>query len=178
MSLVAATWTGALATIGLLAGAALTAWYARKAFREQSKEVKILQQQAERDMDDRRRAQAIHIFTWAEQRPYNDDPGDMRAAACVRNTSQQPVYDVRLGWGASGQQAWPVLLPGDEHVVTGAGTAVTDGSASVWAEFRDAAGTRWRTTSIGELKPVVNVIPAKGDHLTGADHHSSNGTKQ
>jgi hypothetical protein len=110
MSLVVATWTGALATVGLFAGAAFTAWYARMAFREQSKEVKLLQRQAERDIDDRHRAQAIRVFTWAEQRPYNDEPDDMRAVAFVRNTSQQPVYDVRLGWGASGQQAWPVLL--------------------------------------------------------------------
>lgn len=58
MSLLVATWIGALTTVGLLVGAAFTAWYARKAFREQSKEVKILQQQAKRDIDDRLRRQA------------------------------------------------------------------------------------------------------------------------
>jgi hypothetical protein len=58
MSLLVATWIGALAIVGLLVGAAFTAWYARRAFREQSEEVKILWQQAERDIDDRRRDQA------------------------------------------------------------------------------------------------------------------------
>jgi hypothetical protein len=154
MSLLVATWTGALATVGLLVGAAFTAWYARKAFREQSEEVKILQQQAKRDIDYRRRDQAAHVFAWAELRPYDDDPGDMRAAACLRNTSQQPVYNVRLGWGADGQQTWRVLLPGEERVIPGAGSAVADGTVPVWAEFRDAAGISWHTTSDGELGPV------------------------
>ena len=36
MSLLAATWTAALAIVGLFIGAVITAWYARKAFREQS----------------------------------------------------------------------------------------------------------------------------------------------
>src|SRR5690348_10614009 len=85
MSLLVATWTGAIATLGLLAGAGITAWYARKAFREQAEQVKILREQADRDIDQRRRDQATRVFAWTEQRPFDDDPADQRAAACVRN---------------------------------------------------------------------------------------------
>ncbi len=151
MSLLVATWTGAIATVGLLAGAGVTAWYARQAFREQAEQVKILREQADRDLDQRRRDQAARVFAWTEQRPFDDDQADPRAAACVRNTSQQPVYDVSVGWGTSGQQRWPVLLPGAEHVIPGAGSSVADGTSAVWAQFRDAQGVDWRTTSTGEL---------------------------
>src|SRR6266568_2255038 len=107
MSLLVATWTGAIATVGLLAGAGVTAWYAHQAFREQAEQVKILREQADRDIDQRRRDQATRVFAWTEQRPFDDDPADPRAAACVRNTSQQPVYDVRLGWARAGNSAGP-----------------------------------------------------------------------
>ena len=69
MSLLVATWIGALATVGLLVGAGITAWYARKAFREQSHEVALLQEQVKnqqsdrtREAADRRKAQAAKVF--------------------------------------------------------------------------------------------------------------------
>ncbi len=148
MSLLVATQVTAVATGVLAFFAIVTAVFAYLAFREQSVEVGLLQRQAARDSEQRRREQAAHVFAWVEQRPYD---GDMRAAACVRNTSQQPVYDIRLGWGDGGQQTWPVMLPGEEHVFPGAGSMVADGTAPVWAEFRDTAGIRWRTTSTGKL---------------------------
>ncbi len=140
----------AVATATLAAGAIVTAIYAIRAFRSQSAEVGLLQEQASRGSKQRHQEQAIRIFTWAEQRPLNG-PDDMRPAACLRNTSQQPIYDISPGWGTSEQHSRPVLLPGGEHIITGAGSSVADGTAPVWAEFRDAAGNRWRTTSTGEL---------------------------
>jgi hypothetical protein len=151
MSLLAATWTGVGATVGLFLGAIVTARYAIKAFRKQSEEVQLLQQQAERDIEQRRRAQPTQVFAWVESRPFQGNPEDMRAAACLRNKSAQPVYNILLGWGDSGQQRQRVLLPGEEHIMPGVGSTVADGKLPVWAEFRDAAGVRWRTTSEGEL---------------------------
>jgi arginine exporter protein ArgO len=58
MSLIAATQITAIATVVLALGAIITAWFAIKAFRKQTQEVALLQQQAERDIDQRRRAQA------------------------------------------------------------------------------------------------------------------------
>jgi hypothetical protein len=150
MPLLAATQITAIATAALAFLAAITAVFAYLAFRKQSAEVRLLQQQAKRDAEQRRRDQAAHLFAWADQRPLNG-PDDIRAAAYLRNTSRQPIYSISLGWGDSGQQSWPVLLPGGEHVIPGAGSAVANGTAAVWAEFRDASGIRWRTTSRGDL---------------------------
>ncbi len=153
MSLLAATQITAVATAGLALFAAVTAVFAFLAFRKQSAEVRLLQQQAERDIEQRRRHQAAHVFAWVGRRPLHN-PADIRPAACLRNTSRQPIYSVSLGWGATGQQTWPVLLPDSEHAIPGAGSAVADGTAAIWAEFRDAAGVRWRTTSLGELNEL------------------------
>jgi membrane protein implicated in regulation of membrane protease activity len=74
----AAAWlTAATGVLALLA--VVTAWYARRAFREQSREVRLLQEQAElqqaelqqaelqqaelqRTANDRRRARAIGVY--------------------------------------------------------------------------------------------------------------------
>ena len=150
MSLLFATQMTAVATAILAAGAVVTAIYAIRAFRSQSAEVGLLREQAARDSKQRHQEQAIRVFAWTEQRPF-ERPDDMRSAACLRNTSQQPIYDVSLGWSTSGQHRWPVLLPGGEQIIPGAGSSVADGTVPVWAEFGDAAGNRWRTTSTGEL---------------------------
>jgi membrane protein implicated in regulation of membrane protease activity len=99
-SMLAATWLSALATVVLAMFAVVTAWYARKAFREQSREVGLLQQQAdlqqkelERQAEERRRAQAVQVYVAATL-----VPGDGSVATKVYNTSGQPIYDVRVHW--------------------------------------------------------------------------------
>jgi len=151
VSVLVAAQITAIATALLSLLAMVTAAFAVLAFQKQSAEVATLQRQASRDGEDRHRAQAVQIYAWADQRPYEDDPADLRTAACLMNGSGHPIYDVRLGWGTSAQQRLPVLLPSKEYVIPGAGTSVADGSAPVWAEFRDAAGNLWRTDSTGQL---------------------------
>src|ERR1022692_1872719 len=56
------TWISAMATVGLFGGAVFTSIYAFRAFRKQSKEVALLQEQADLDILQRRRAQAALIF--------------------------------------------------------------------------------------------------------------------
>lgn len=56
------TWLGTIATIGLFAGAALTVYYARKAFGQQAAELELLKDQAQRDIDERRRSQARLVY--------------------------------------------------------------------------------------------------------------------
>jgi hypothetical protein len=153
MSLLAATWTAAGATVGLFIGAIVTAVYAIRAFRKQSEEVRLLQEQAERDIEQRRRAQASGVFISVEPRPLEDNP--QNEAACIRNTSAQPVYDIVLGLGETGDQRWPVLLPGREVVRHGLGTDFAGGKRPVWATFRDSVGVRWRTAADGQLDPCI-----------------------
>jgi len=151
MSLLAATWIGACANAGLLIGAIITAIYAIKAFRKQSEEVWLVQEQIQRDVYQRRRAQASQVFISVELRAFMDNPEDKRATACLRNTSAQPVYDVVLGLGETGEQRRPVLLPGDEFVLPGIGTAFASDMRRVWTTFRDCTGVRWRTAADGQL---------------------------
>jgi hypothetical protein len=151
MSLLAATWTDACANVGLFVGAIVTAAYAIKAFRKQSEEVRLLQEQSQRDIEQRRRAQASNVFISVEPRAFNGDPADMRKAACLRNTSAQPIYDIVIGLGERGEQRQPVLLPGDEFVLPGLGTAFISDVRRVWATFRDSAGVRWHTAADGQL---------------------------
>ncbi len=118
MSLLAATWTGAGATVGLLLGAVITSIFAIKAFVKQSQEVGLLQQEladqreanrqqaevfrlqarelqeslAERqqDREQKRRDQATRVFTWV--RVIQDQP--TRYQVAVHNASDRPVYNL------------------------------------------------------------------------------------
>lgn len=162
MSLLAATWTSAIATVLLVIGAVVTALYARNAYREQSRQTRevreqtrLLQEQANRDIRQRSRAQASQVFTWVENRPFDGNDDELRAAACIKNTSGQPVYDILLGQGPTpgkgGQQRWPVLMPGADDHWLGLGTGFADGRGQVWITFRDSEGVRWQATSDGQL---------------------------
>ncbi|MGH3171820.1 MAG: hypothetical protein ACRDN0_38915, partial [Trebonia sp.] len=135
MSLLAATWTSAIATALLVIGAVVTALYARNAYLMQSRQTRLLQEQADRDIRQRRRAQAAQVFTWTEMRPYNGNHEDMRPAACIKNASEQPVYDIELGLGigAGGpDRRLPVLMPGKEYELAGFGSDFADGRRQIW----------------------------------------------
>ena len=99
MSLIFATQLTAVATAALAVFAVFTAWYARRAFREQSREVCVLKSQLKdqqqltgkqtpvlelqgeelqaslverkREAAERRRAQATRVFIWQEYREGN-----------------------------------------------------------------------------------------------------------
>jgi hypothetical protein len=149
-----ATWLTAVATSVLAVFAFFTAVLAYAAFRKQSAEVGALIEDRNREAAQRHRAQAAQVFTWVGELPLSDGEAP-RPAACVRNTSGQPIYDINVGWGSSfGAGTWRVLLPGNEDAIKGAGTSVADGTVPIWIEFRDAAGVRWRATSRGELTEV------------------------
>lgn len=139
MTFFGATLLSAVATVVLAAFAVVTAWYARKAFRKQSEEVaaierqvkdgqEIAKQQAallevqseqlelqrrqfERQDEERRRAQASHVFVWTERGIDERFPDATAAgehdtvAVNVSNTSKQPVYEVAICW-RTGTALW------------------------------------------------------------------------
>jgi hypothetical protein len=155
MDLLAATWTGAIATGLLVIGAGVTGWFARKAFLSQDQQTRLLAEQVKRDVTQRRRAQASQVFVWIQDQPFGDDPADPRSAALVRNTSSQPVYDLTLGLGEAGDQRWPVLMPDKDVERVGLGTEFASGERPVWATFRDSSGIKWRITVGGELTEIA-----------------------
>lgn len=149
----------------LVIGAALTAFYARNAYREQSRQTRevrdqtrLLQEQANRDIMQRRRAQATQVFTWVQMRPYDGNDKDMRPAACIKNASEQPVYNIELGLGIGAgkgsDRTLPVLIPGEDYELVGLGTDFADGGHQIWITFRDSAGVGWRATSDGQLSEL------------------------
>jgi hypothetical protein len=149
MLLLAATCVSAGAAVAL-------AVYAVKTYRRQSAQTQLLQEQAECDIQQRRRAQASQVSVWVESRPFDGNPEDTRAAACIRNTSSQPVYDLVLGLGERGDQRWAVLMPEGTYVMPGLGTAFATGQRPVWAAFRDSVGIRWLITTGGQLTELAD----------------------
>jgi hypothetical protein len=107
LSIALPTWIGAIATLVVALGAGFTVYYARKAFRDQAKEVKLLQEENQRANQQRRRSQASRVFIHQEDAPAEHAPqmaaGQMDAAirrrdetttliaARLFNTSKQPV---------------------------------------------------------------------------------------
>ena len=166
MSLIFATQLTAAATVALAVLAFATAIFAGLAYCKQSKEVGILLEQHKREVHDRRRAQASRVFVLANPSLQEDEPISSIEVS-VKNTSQQPIYDLILLWrdetGEWIELGDPVylrvLLPDEQH---NWGTGIEPsipiqsflrdpsviGSAIL---FRDAAGVRWRLDSYAQL---------------------------
>lgn len=168
MSLEVSTEVLAFATVALAFFAAVAAFFAWRAFGKQSAEVELLQDQAKRDIYERRRAQASHIFLTREIKTIltaGPESGDGETAinetvkVRCKNTSDQPVFDVKFTWywadfppeGREGKVV-PVLLPGLD-VTDNEPPFVVSPTATPTADvtFRDAAGVIWRRDLRGEL---------------------------
>jgi hypothetical protein len=175
VSILWATWITALATAGLLIGAFITAIYAAKALRKQSEEVTLAREQAERDIQERRRAQAAGVFIVIAT-GVAANPGVLLEAQ-ASNTSRQPVYDIEVQWRTSDGQfgqpaAKPQLLPQEmttfpqhwtaDQGITGLGVSIA---------FRDAAGIHWQTTDRGELTELCGRLSPTRDRCTVAPGH-------
>ncbi len=147
MSLIAATQFTAVATGVLALFAIVTAVFAFLAFRKQSKEVGLLVEQAAREAEDRRKAQAAKVFV-----AVGGLTPDMADEVRIRNSSDQPIYDLVASWADGAElQRVPHLMPRDEYPFFADAPADAVMPPVVWLDFRDAAGLRWRTTSRGQL---------------------------
>lgn len=175
ISILWATWITALSTAGLLVGAVITAIYAAKALRKQSEEVTLAREQAERDTQERRHAQAAQVFiVIATGVPASSG---VLLEARASNTSQQPVYDIEVQWRTSeGQFGQPMvkpqLLPKEittfpqhwtaDQGITGLGVSMA---------FRDAAGIHWRSTDRGELTELCGRLnPSREQCMLAVGH--------
>src|SRR5689334_17670964 len=180
MSLVLPTWIGAIATVVLAVGAGFTVYYARNAFREQSSEVALLKEQVgseqkerTREAEERRKAQAARVYMTGEvfsgnrASSGNEYVGGRPArppsvTAFVHNSSEQPVYDLRVHWvcGHEAVQAGSEDLLGtlgpqsEKQVKRDVPDAMTLEQFGPVAYFRDAAGARWTLLTDGRLEPV------------------------
>ena len=153
----------AIATVGLLAGAIVTAIYAARAFSKQAKEVAILTGENKRQADERRRAQAVRVFTGAPQPPRRVEQADpiLMTVPYARNASDLPIYDAQL-WcsGLSDSHDLGMILPGKK--ISGGDRVLyrsrEQAVSSVILTFRDAAGLRWIRMPDGALSEQTRAI--------------------
>jgi hypothetical protein len=149
MSLIFATQLTGVATAALAAFAIITAVYAVLAFRKQSREVAILAAQNDRDIADRRQAQAARVFTGVEDRQ------PRYAHPYAKNGSDYPVYDAQLwqsGPGGLGNPKDVGMIPPGGLGIDGRDIRYLDAVDNTVLTFRDAAGIRWIRMPDGTLK--------------------------
>lgn len=175
MSEIYAVQLTAVATLALAVLALATAVLAFMAWRKQSKEVRdqaeMLELQSKelrqvtadrnREAEERRRAQAVQVYMWRGP-VLGELKGPFFAKVYLRNTSRQPVHYPRFGWDLSGDRATGVVLYStSEPVLPGktiemalplpSGAERGDVIQPV-AIFRDHAGTWWCTWPDGRLE--------------------------
>ena len=187
----AAAWVTAGATVGLLIGAGFTVKYAVKAFKKQDEAVVLSRQditlsreQADRDIQERHRAQAAEVFiviSMPEGENVPDGEGGVdrviRVTATATNTSRRPVYDIEVRWhtanGPFGDAAMePQLLPGQAERFLQRWTADQGISRlGVSIAFRDAAGAQWQTNDRGELTELCSHLGPWRQRCTHAPGH-------
>jgi hypothetical protein len=180
-------WITAIATAGLLIGAFFTALYARKtvlyarkAFREQSKEVAILVRESERQADERRIAQAAQVFTGSPQ-PAGAGAGTVPYA---ENASDLPIYDAKFWYpgvsgvpgGLSAPDELGVIMP--RKKIRGTGSVIYSSRelavSDVILTFRDAAGVRWIRMPDGALNQQ-SCATARQSVLAALEHNLPDG---
>ena len=168
-------WVTALGTVGLLAGAVFTAVFAVQAFREQSKEVRLLEDQVsdQRDLalkqvevlslqaeeiraslENRRRDQAARVFTWVELASHARG----RFRVHVTNSSDRPIYGLTflLGYGDDDQA--------DYFSKPGAVKHVMPRETTVFEPDEDEHSILWGTSwEPGEVWSAVHFRDASGE---------------
>jgi len=196
-----ATWIAAIATVFLAIGVIVAAWFARTAsvalsrqFAAQqeltAKLAEVLQLHARelvQSYDERRRSQACRVFIELDRvipvslrRQADGEAGSAgqspwRVTATVRNSSDQPVYDMYVIWQLGTVRMGkpdPVarLLPGEAAAFERAQAAEADppsepaarsdpAAVSAFLTFRDSAGVRWTVREDGTLSDVAPASP-------------------
>lgn len=117
--------------------------------------------------DERRRAQAGRVFIELSRVvPAGVAASPWQVTATVRNTSDQPVYDMYVIWQLGTVRmgkpdAVARLLPGEQAAFErGAGTSPADpATLSAFLTFRDTVGVRWTVREDGLLSDVSSASP-------------------
>lgn len=159
MSLVFATQLTAVATLALAVLALATAVLAGLAYLKQSREVSLLLEQAKRDTNERRRAQARSVFLAAR-----DDEQFVRVQ--VHNASDLPIYYAQIEYSSKpeSEEYLGMVMPG-KNVSNTHRLPAEDALDSVTLTFRDAAGVYWSRMPNGSLWEV----PSQSRPMTPAE---------
>jgi len=203
MSLTVPTWIAAIATAVLAVSVILAIWLARNALSARSGQLTaqreltteltealaLLSRNLRQSVDERRRAQARQVIIELDRdaasatpvpepaAPYSPESGKpgWRVTAAVRNTSQQPVYDLYVIWllgtvrvGKPDRAAR--LLPGHEicfergHESDASDQPIDPDALAAFLTFRDAAGVRWTVREDGTLSDISSTPDPRTSH--------------
>jgi|SRR5215471_6746802 len=188
MSLTVPTWIAAVATGALAVSVIIALWLARNALAarshstgehertsELSETLALLAKDLRQSVEERRRAQACQVFIELERHTpalasekrdkQQTEAAEWRICANVRNSSQQPVYDLYVIWlhgtvrvGKPDRAAR--LLPGRDVFFErvpdpdAKDQAIDPDALSAFLTFRDAAGVRWTVREDGTLSDI------------------------
>ena len=165
MSILGATILTARATVWLAILAAITAAFAFGAFTVQYRQLKDQIEERKRERLERRSAQAVQVYIWETHFQHAElyQPLRDKVTVHVRNTSQQPVFDLRFEWQSGGAtlteilRAAPLLPDPGENQDADTAT-VPDGTDpkifGAVVTFRDRAGVRWVTRPDGRFEEL------------------------
>jgi hypothetical protein len=138
----------------------------------QAEELRAVRAEREREATERRRRQASQIFlecdNFSEPSAAFGRGGEFiipeHYSAKVTNSSEQPIYDVRVRWfkgtaewylQGSAEDSLPRLMPKDSEAFardySEGGNLAMLGAIM---EFRDSAGQRWRLDKQGNMSPL------------------------
>jgi hypothetical protein len=125
----------------------------------QAEELRQVSADRDREALERRRAQAVQVYMWLT-------PTDAKnqLVAYVRNTSQQPIYNVAfhgMPESAQAEVSLKPVMPGEEisHTYSPTPPATPRKTRTRYVTFRDRAGVFWRTYSGGLLEETRGPKP-------------------
>jgi hypothetical protein len=157
----------AWATLALAVLALAAAILATLAWRAQKTELTMLRQDHEREAQERREAQVNRVYIWDKFENIDVSPegtGDRHGSVKsveLRNSGEQPIYDITFVWYVNGQLAaqhqWALPLfpkedPFSDWWEVPAGRAATE--INVAAFMRDSNGNGWRISPNGRHEPA------------------------
>lgn len=200
MPLTVPAWINAVATVIVATGVIAAVYYVRKAFGTKQRELVAQLTDATRlhasalrlSVDERRRAQACHVFIDLDRStPLKQVPASPNAAnapdatalpwritATVHNASSQPVYDLYVIWQLGTERMGrpdptTKLMPGQQvcfergsHSADPGKDAIDSGSLTAFLTFRDAAGVRWTAREDGTL---TDITPTSAEAVASED---------
>jgi hypothetical protein len=172
MSMLVATQVTAIATAALAALAIAAGITAGRALWLQAQEVRILKQDHDREVNDRRGAQASAVFMWENRpiMPSSSGGGTYPVNAAVKNASDKPIYDLYFIWNWNGvihqryqRSAEGLLMPGEEAKASyNAPNLKMRDSYGAYVIFRDTAGVIWLRKPDGYL---IELTPNEAEKL-------------
>ena len=143
------TWITAIATVGLLAGAIITAVYAVRTFGEQARQVALLVEENNRQANERRRAQAAAVYIGVQR------AGNRLVQPAAYNASTLPVFDAEFWYsgpgGLSGPDDLGMIMPGPVGH-NGQQMSYDEALRQAILTFRDADGGCWIRMPDGTLR--------------------------